>query len=370
MALYEKGPLSNEGNSSRARLTKKIEKRRQKDTAKILQLNEPLKTPEVIYEYLDYRDLSEDQIEQTLESYSEGIDVYEAKEWDLVAIKGMWEAIFKKYKDVIRALPVGARIKLTGVGTGRDPIFISLLRGDLQIVATDKTQSMVDESIANLNWEKIEILANFIKEVDPEASKDESTNWMISVVMLYLDKLVQILKPVSPENSETGLNENADNTENKENKEWSPIVTKEVIKSFTDRIKFHQEDVLNPQDRSDSFDFSLANAVFPHLQKNRVIEAITKGLNEVKPDSKFHFNLRVDAELWEENTEGRVFCDTVLGPDRPRYFNTYTRQEFELLLDQIRHLPNPPQIEVDDNLAPHPDSNKPRFINICLTKAA
>jgi len=309
---------------------------------------------EVVYRYLGTTDLSPEQIATTRESYQASAEIYSRSEWDPTAIKGMWEAIFNDYQDIILYLPPDAKILLTGVGTSRDLIFLALLRGDLKVIGSDISPGMLAVGQEHINWENIELLAKIIKEVSDIASQQGSPVFMINEVIEIIDRLDNLVKA----------------TDNQGNGK-SVVNTDKILGTIHDRTFLIQEDIRRLSYPSECFDLAMAIGVLPHLKKDQVLPTLVEQLRVLRPGSILHCNLRADVERYESTQEGRTFMDTAMGGER--FFTTYTLSEVVALVAELKAwfvMQGFPEVEVTivETLTSHPDSHKPPFINIKIVK--
>jgi SAM-dependent methyltransferase len=149
------------------------------------------------------------------------------------------------------------------------------------------------------------------------------------------------------------------------------------MESIADQInsrKFLTKDnILHMDFPDENFDLIMAIGVLPHVDKDDTPDAIAENLRLLKPGQVLYFNLRADMAKWNTAKKGRVFRDNVLrdsatGQENSRYFNTYTRREFEALIDHLQEMYPDYEIIVDEEITAHPDKNKPPFLNIRIRK--
>lgn len=302
------------------------------------------------YQYLRDTDLNEEQISDTIQTYGSYADEYSFHEWGDESVETVWESIFSKLRVDIQDLPENGRVLIAGCGTLKDLLTLNLLRSDLDIFGFDISAEMLNVGLKKLVFSEVVRLATLIDKID-------------SFPHGWIARILELMNLI-------------------DRPEFNQITSDYVLEMMKEKIHLIQGDVridkleqeLGNQEgyffQEETFELIMAIAIFPHVPKKSVKESVSEMLKLLKPGGALHFNLKVDVA--DNNGEsmrkkGRVFRDNVLGA--PRYFNTYTMNEFMDFISSMQsNFPNL-EVTVDYSLSKHPDKNKPPFINVTIIKS-
>lgn len=314
--------------------------------AEIPSSRECLELP-IEYAFLDEVELSEEQIRTTIQTYDAYASVYSGHEWGNESVEVVWESIFSKLRANIQDLPQNSQVLIAGCGTLKDLITLNLLRSDLNIYGFDISTEMLNVGLKKLVFSEVLRLATLIDKID-------------SLPHGWIAHILELMKQIDIP-------------------EFNEITENFVIKKIREKIQLIQGDVRidkaatelrAPEGyffKDESFELIMAIAVLPHIPKLSAKEAVIDMLRLLKPNGVLHFNLKIDADNGvHKRKKGRVFKDSVLGGDR--YFNTYTMAEFMDFMSHIQSKVPGLQVLIDYSLSKHPDTNKPPFINVTITK--
>jgi len=294
------------------------------------------------YEYTRDTDLTDLQIQETIQTYNANAEEYSEQEWSEQSFKVVWQSVLSKLKDEIFELPENAKILFPGSGSAQSLLTLLFMRKDITATGYDISTKLLREGVNSLNWERVTRLAELIRvATQADSDNEKSRGWVNTIVNLL--KLLTHMPELTERASE------------------------ETLDSLQKRVNLLEGDITSSFFRPESFDMVLAVAVLPHLRKDQVLAAVLGMLNQLKPGRLLYFNVRYDPKTDTDSAttlkNGRVFKDNVIGGNR--YFNTYTFSEIEDVLWRLRKKV-PFESVVAFSLSHHFDKKKPQFINVTI----
>jgi|GEM_PF-2420746 len=315
---------------------------------------------------LDF-DLTEEMVIQNAITYGnvEAATLYSSLEWDIHTLSRVWSAVFEPLLPEISQLQPGSKILLPGCGTLRDLLLFALINKDIEVNGFDLSGAMLEVGSQRLGLEgSVEI-----------QEQDKHVVRQVILLAVYFDALLHQANIDSwvYEVFEK-INEWVNTMTSKRKTDLFPLIHDIFADELQDRISLHQADMTSLNENaheSDSQDIISLIACVPHAKKSRVLGVVNQMSRWLNLGGVFHFNLRADnssPSAYSTEATGKVFMDTVLGADKPRFFNTYTASEIERLCADISTENPGLTLTTDYHQTAHPDSHKPGFINIFLRK--
>jgi SAM-dependent methyltransferase len=326
----------------------------------------------------------------TAVSYDAFANEYSSKEWGLDLVDVVWSEVFRRYFEYLQALEIvdgqRPRVLLSGVGTGRDPVIVALLNKSLDVVAYDKSPSMLARAEERLSWEDISTLGHFLGRKEPELNG-------------WISEIRQLMGKIDHHSSELGQFEEqiASIFSNFDDERMGKLIQeirnafsliKEVGVDLQDKVldHLHQRLILEQNNHLSinyppgSFDAIFDIATLQHLDKmtGELDEAIARKLDLLTVGGQYHFSLRLDKEPLRmdefgavvADTDlliGRTFSDNSLNPlstspqnDKGwRYYSSISTQEVQYL---IRKIESGALTRLTPAVVPHnPTTPRPQF---------